>query len=259
MNSCELAKNARKNALRMVHAAKAAHIGSALSCADIIAVLYEEVMDIDPKNPFKKDRDIFLLSKGHAASVLYAILAEKGFFDKSLLDDYCKDGAALSGHVAFFHNGERISGVECSSGSLGHCLPIGCGFAMAMPKNKVYVMVGDGELHEGSIWESIIFAAEKKINNIVLIIDNNRLRGLGGTDFLAPLGKKFEAFNWDVIETDGHNHDDLLNAFKSTGENPTAIIANTIKGKGVDFMEGKIEWHYKTPNDDELCAALGQI
>jgi transketolase len=246
----------------MVHKAKASHIGSGLSIADILAVLYGEVMTYDPKDENHFARDRFILSKGHACVPLYATLAEVGFFPSEDLKTYGENFSWLMNHVS-----HKVSGVEFSTGSLGHGLPIGVGKSMAAKNRqetwKTYVLLSDGEMDEGSNWEALMFAAHHKLSNLTAIIDYNKLQSLDSiqnTLGLEPLTEKFKAFGWFVIEIDGHNHQELKNAFKTKViDQPKVIIANTVKGKGVSFMEGKVEWHYKNPNDKELEMALKEL
>lgn len=264
MTTESLAKKIRINALKMVHNANASHIGSCLSIADIIAVLYEQILKVNPQKPDMPDRDRFMLSKGHAAAVLYAALAEKGFIPNDLLQTYCIDGSILLGHAS-----HEVPGIELSTGSLGHALPVGCGMAMAaartMQNYRVFVLLSDGELDEGSNWEAILFAAHHKLDNLTAIVDCNKLQGLGTTEqviSLRPLKDKWSSFGWSVVEIDGHNHRQIsesLGKIPLKKNMPTVIIANTIKGKGVSFMENKLEWHYKSPNEEQLRTAIKEL
>ena len=262
-NSQELAAEIRKLSLNMVYKAKASHIGGALSMSDILAVLYSGIINIDPNDANSPNRDRFLLSKGHACTSLYATLALKGFFPMENLETYAKDGSILLSHTS-----HHVPGVEISAGSLGHALPISCGLALAAKKKKAewktYCLVSDGELDEGSNWESILFAPQHYLDNLTLIVDYNKIQSLGNTNevlMLEPLKLKFEAFNWEVIEIDGHDHNAIFNAFnkKKTDGTPRVVIANTIKGKGVSFMENKLLWHYKSPNEEQLKQAINEI
>lgn len=261
--STKLAKEIRKLSLLMVYKAKASHIGGALSMTDILSVLYSGVINIDPDNPNNPKRDRFLLSKGHACTSLYATLALKGFFPVEELDTYGKDGSRLLSHTTHY-----LPGIEISAGSLGHALPVSCGLALAAKRKnakwETYCLVSDGELDEGSNWESILFAPQHKLDNLTLIVDYNKIQSLGNTNevlMLEPLKLKFEAFNWDVIEIDGHNHEEIYKAFRKgkTKGRPKVIIANTIKGKGVSFMEDKLLWHYKSPSKEQLEQAIKEI
>jgi transketolase len=264
MKTKDFAKKIRKEALKMVWRAKASHIGGALSMADILAVLYNEILNFDSNNPKWEERDRLLLSKGHTCTTLYATLALKNFFPLSDLEKYAQNGSLFQSHT-----NHKIPGIEMSAGSLGHLLPVACGLAYVSKKfNKkwnTYCIVGDGELDEGSNWESILFAPQHKLDNLILIIDYNKIQSLGFVKEvidLDPLKLKFEAFNWNVFEINGHSLDELSETFKNCpvkNNKPTVIIAHTIKGKGVDFMENSLAWHYKNPNDEELKKALIQI
>ncbi len=233
--------------------------------ADIVAVLYGGVLNVDPNEPRKLDRDRFILSKGHAGAGVYAALAETGFFPLEKLETHYQDGSDLSGHVS--HKG--IPGVELSTGSLGHGLPVGTGMAYAGKlrdaSHRVFVLISDGECDEGSNWEAILFAAHHKLDNLVVVIDYNKIQSLApvaDTLTLEPFADKWRSFGWDVHETDGHDHDQLREAFAlshaGTGK-PTCVIANTTKGKGVSFMEDTVLWHYRTARGEELAAALAEL
>lgn len=258
IESENVAKNARISALRMVHSAKASHIGSALSVIDILSVVYSSAV-----NPGKsRESDFVLISKGHAASGVYAVLKEFGYLSTDDLDSYCKDGAKLSGHVT----STQIPAVTLSTGSLGHALPVAVGIAVGKKRKKlggkVYVVMSDGELNEGSNWEGFLSAANFNLNNLVVIIDRNKLQSLRSTEEtlkLDPLSSKFSAFNWICEEVDGHNHFELKKSMSVQGEAPKVIIANTIKGKGVSFMENSVDWHYKFPNEEELSKAISEV
>ena len=257
-----ISKNIRKSILKMNAKSSASHSGTALSTVDILSVLYFKIMNININEPKLKDRDKFILSKGHGSSALYAVLAEKGFFDRQLLDGFYIDGGQLPGHL----DKEAVPGVEVSSGSLGHGLSIAIGMAIASKVDKVgnhiYVMCGDGELNEGSMWEAIMFAPHKQLNNLTLIIDYNKLQGYGKTNEivnLESLNEKFRAFHWDVIEIDGHNFKQIEESLMKVANKPKVIIAHTIKGKGVSFMENEFVWHYKSPNEEQLKLALDEL
>ena len=257
-----ITKNIRKSIVKMNAKSFASHSGTALSTVDILSVLYFKIMNIDINNPMLKNRDKFILSKGHGSSALYATLAEKGFFDKKLLEGFYIDGGRLPGHL----DKEAVPGVEVSSGSLGHGLSIGIGMAVANKVDKIdshiYVMCGDGELNEGSMWEAIMFAPHKQVDNLTLIVDYNKLQGYGKTNEvinIEPLNKKFQAFNWDVLEIDGHDLKQIEEALTNDCNKPKVIIAHTIKGKGVSFMENEFVWHYKSPNEAELKLALDEL
>lgn len=264
-SSTELARRIRVDILKMVHAAKASHVGSALSCVDILAVLYHDIMRIDPAHPTKPDRDRFILSKGHAATAIYATLANTGFFPLERLATYCHNGSALAGHA--HHYG--VPGVEISTGSLGHGLPIGIGMALAAKADnlpsRVFVILSDGECDEGSNWEAALFAPQHKLDNLVVIIDYNQIQSYGRVADvleLAPFADKWRAFRWDVHEIDGHDHAALhavLAKIPAVPDKPTAIIARTIKGKGVSFMEDQLVWHYRNPSDEQLAQAIAEL
>ena len=263
-NSLLLATEIRRNSLRMVYQAKASHIGGALSMVDILSVLYSSILNYDSSIPDWELRDRFILSKGHSCVSFYSTLALCGFFPLEELDEYGKDGSRLLSHTTHY-----VPGVELSAGSLGHGLPVGCGSALAAKRKKVsyrtYVLVGDGEMDEGSNWEALLFAAHFGLDNLCLIIDYNKIQSLGATNDvlkLEPLKTKLEAFNLNVIQIDGHDHQALFNAFKSIESlkgKPSVIIADTIKGKGVSFMENQLLWHYKSPNEEQYNQAIKEI
>jgi len=260
-DSESLALAARKWALRMTNEAKSSHIGSSLSVIDILAVLYSGVVDISPANWMDIDRDVVILSKGHAAAGLYAVLGLQGFISEEDLINYCNDGSYFGGHIT--HHAKV--GVELSTGSLGHGLPYGLGIALSLKKrqssSKVYVVISDGECDEGTTWESALLAQQYKLNNLFVIIDRNGLQSLTSTELtvaLEPLADKWSAFNWNVVTVDGHSHADLRGALIQSNK-PNCIIANTVKGKGVSFMENSILWHYRFPNLEELTSALGEL
>jgi transketolase len=259
-----LARQMRASALRMVHRAKASHIGSALSICDIVAVLYGSAMCVDPKNPMKVDRDRFILSKGHACVAVYAALAARGFIADSELMSYGQDHSVLMNHIS-----HKVAGVEFSTGSLGHGLPFGVGKALAAKRRgfdwRTFVVMSDGELGEGSNWEAFMFAAHHRLDNLVAIVDYNKLQSLTTVDAtlrLEPLAAKFEAFGWEVKEVDGHDHSALASALASvpwSSGRPSMLLAHTVKGKGVSFMEDKVEWHYRSPSDEHLALALSEL
>ncbi len=263
-SSIEFSKEIRKTTLEIVFRAKASHIGGALSMADILAVLYDSILDIDPANPTDKLRDRFLLSKGHACTSLYATLGLKNFFDIKELESYATNGSRFLSHTSHY-----IPGVEISAGSLGHALPISCGIALAAKKKKetwkTFCLVSDGELNEGSNWETILLAPQLKLNNLILIVDYNKIQSFGFVKDvidIEPLSKKFEAFNWETFEIDGHDHTELENTFRACNNSdtrPKVIICNTIKGKGISFMENKLLWHYKSPNEEEFSDAIKEL
>jgi len=265
MDTHTLAHKIRFHALRMTHEAKSSHIGSILSIADIVAVLYGGVLKKDPANPRWDKRDRFILSKGHACGGVYAALAETGFFPVDRLQTYCCNGGLLAGHIS--HIG--VSGVELSTGSLGHGLPVGVGMAFAAQldakAHRVFVLLSDGECDEGTTWEAALFASHHMLSNLVAIIDYNKLQSLGlvaDTLGLEPLCKKWRAFGWKVVEIDGHDHESLaasLNVNPQHQNNPTCLIAHTVKGKGISFMEHSVLWHYRSPQGEEYQRALEEL
>lgn len=260
----KFAREIRKQSLQMVYNAKTSHIGSSLSIADILAVLYDNVLHVDPKNPDEPNRDKLLLSKGHACTGLYAALGLKNFFPIEDLATYTQDGSIFQSHT-----NHHIPGIEISAGSLGHALPVSCGLALAAKRKKsewkTYCLVSDGELDEGSNWESILFAPQLKLDNLILIVDYNKIQSLGTVKEvidLHPLKEKFESFKWETDEIDGHDHQALKDIFKkvqSLNGKPKVIIAHTVKGKGVSFMENELLWHYKSPNEEQFIDALNQL
>ncbi len=268
MNNLELSKIAnevRKGVIKSTHAAKSGHPGGSLSVADIITYLYFEEMNVDPKNPQMADRDRLVLSKGHVAPALYATLAEKGFFPKEDLLTLRHVGSYLQGHPDM----KGIPGVDMSSGSLGQGVSCAAGMALAAKLDnkdyRVYAITGDGEIEEGQIWEAAMFAGFRKLDNLVVIVDNNNLQIDGAIDEVCspyPIDKKFEAFNFHTIVINGNDFDEIRAALKEARETkgmPTAIIARTTKGKGVSFMENNVGWHGKGPNDEECKIALEEL
>ena len=262
MNSLNLAKKIRIDVVNMVNKSGASHIGPILSIVDIIAVLYGKIMRYDIKNPKLETRDRLILSKGHGGAAVYASLAEVGFFDKSELLDYAQDGSKFSGHISH----EDIPGVEFSTGSLGHGLSVASGVALRAKLDnidyKVFTILGDGELDEGSNWEAFMFAAHKKLNNLCAVIDRNNLQSIDTTEntlALEPLAEKIRSFGWYVEEIDGHDHQALENALNIYSIKPLCLIGRTVKGKGVSFMENNIEWHYKTPKGSEFDQAISEL
>jgi transketolase len=260
----DLARRLRGHALRMTHRARASHVGSCLSMADILAVLYGAVMRLDAARPGWADRDRLVISKGHAAAIVYAALAESGFLPIAELDSYSADGGRLAGHVT-----KTAPGVELSTGSLGHGLPVAAGMALAAQRGgaswRAFCILSDGELDEGSNWEAVQFAQHFRLSNLVAIIDYNKIQSFGSVaevSDLHPLAEKFRAFNWGVHELDGHDHAALKAALSGApplAGRPSAIVAHTIKGKGVSFMEGQLAWHYKNPDAAQLVAALAEL
>ena len=266
MNSEQLAWLIRRHGVEMTHISHGSHIGAILSVADIVAVLYNDVANISPENLKDENRDRIILSKGHAGAAIYAALAEKGFFDREELKTHYADGSRLSGHVS--HKG--VPGVEFSTGSLGHGACVAAGMALNAKLDKkpyyTYAIVGDGECDEGSIWEMALFANQFKLNQFVVIVDHNKMQSLDfceNTLSLAPFAEKWKAFGWNVLDIDGHNHDELRAAFakaKESVDKPTVIIANTVKGKGISFMEFDILWHYRFPHEgEEYDGALKEL
>ena len=268
MNKLELMKTAneiRKGIVTALHSAKAGHPGGSLSATEIFTYLYFEEMNVDPKDPKKVDRDRFVLSKGHTAPGLYSTLAQKGFFPKEDLVTLRHTGSYLQGHPDMKH----IPGVDMSSGSLGQGISAAVGMAIAGKLDnadyRVYTLLGDGEIQEGQVWEASMLAAHRKLDNLVVIVDNNNLQIDGAITEVNspyPIDKKFEAFNFHVINIDGNDFDQIDAAFKQAKTvkgQPTAIIAKTVKGKGVSFMENQVGWHGKAPNDEEYKIAMEEL
>ncbi len=268
MNKLELQKTAnevRKGIITAVHGAKAGHPGGSLSAADIFTYLYFEEMNIDPKDPKKADRDRFVLSKGHTAPGLYSVLANRGYFPVEDLPTLRHLGSYLQGHPCM----QETPGVDMSSGSLGQGISAAVGMALAAKMDgkdyRVYTLLGDGEIQEGQVWEASMFAGHRKLDNLVVIVDNNGLQIDGKIDDVCspyPIDKKFEAFNFHVINIDGNDFDQIDAAFKearATKGMPTAIICKTVKGKGVSFMENSAGWHGKAPNDEEYAVAMADL
>jgi len=259
-----LARQIRTSALQMVTRARASHVGSALSISDIVAVLYGQILKLDPARPQWQERDRFILSKGHACVAIYAALAARGFIAEDDLLSYGQDHSVLMNHIS-----HKVPGVEFSTGSLGHGLPFGVGKALAAKRRgaawRTFVLLSDGELGEGSNWEALMFAAHHKLDNLVAIIDYNKLQSLttvAQTLRIEPLADKLASFGWSVREVDGHDHAGIaagLGQVPWSAEQPSVLIAHTTKGKGVSFMEGKVEWHYRTPSPAQLAEALAEI
>ena len=267
MDNLELKKHAndvRKGVVTSTHAAKCGHPGGSLSAADVFTYLYFEEMNIDPANPEKKDRDRFVLSKGHTAPGLYSALANRGFFPVEDLTTLRKTGSYLQGHPNM-----HIPGVDMASGSLGQGISAAVGMALGSKLGeddfRVYTLLGDGEIQEGQVWEAAMFAGHRKLDNLCVIVDNNGLQIDGAIDEVCspyPIDKKFEAFNFHVINADAHDFDALRAAFaeaKATKGQPTAIVVHSVKGKGVSFMENKAGWHGKAPNDEEYAQAMAEL
>jgi len=265
MNYRQIASEIRKDILRMHARSQSSHVGSALSCVDILVVLYFNVLKVGRKGLNDKYRDRLILSKGHAASALYASLASRHFFPKKILEGYCVDGGKLPGHVTM----KCVPGVEASSGSLGHGLSIGAGMAIAARGQthpyRVFVVLGDGECNEGSVWEAAMFAAHHRLDGLTAIIDFNGLQAFGKTGSilnLEPIVAKWESFGWAVREVDGHDCEqmaEMLNQVPFERSRPSVVIARTLKGKGVSFMEDSLVWHYKSPSKDELRISLKEL
>lgn len=252
----------RLKVLDMISKAGSSHVGSAFSIAEIVTVLYSGALNITPENVNDNLRDRVIISKGHAVAIIYAILAEKKFFPSDWLDTFYKNDTYLAGHAT----SKNIPGIELSTGSLGHGLSVACGmaynFLIDKISNRVVVLMSDGECNEGSVWEAILFAGHHKLKNLVVIIDYNKIQSLGHTNEildLEPLVDKWVSFNWNVIEIDGHDLDQIFTALSNNNNKPTVIIAHTIKGKGVSFMEDTVLWHYRTPKGNELADAIIEI
>ena len=260
-----IANEIRQGVITGVHSAKSGHPGGSLSITDILTYLYFKEMNVDPTNPKMADRDRFVLSKGHTAPALYSTLAEKGFFSKDLLKTLRKPDSILQGHPDM----KKIPGVDMTTGSLGLGLSSACGMAIAGKKKgesyRVYCAVGDGEIEEGQIWEAAMFAAHYNLTNLCVIVDLNGLQIDGSTDEVMsskPVDKKFEAFNFNVITIDGHDFDQIDDAFanaRACTDKPTAILANTVKGKGVSYMENNVSWHGNPPNDEQYEQAMAEL
>jgi len=260
-----ISRRIRARVIEMSHVAETPHLGSSLSCVDMLVAAYWGFLRIDPAEPLSPDRDRFILSKGHAATALYAVLAERGFFDPALLDTYNEDGAALPEHPGL----QCVPGVEAATGSLGHGLPLALGMALAARiqgrPGRCLVLMSDGECEEGSVWEAAMFAPAQKLDTVTVMIDYNKWQATGRSDeimALAPLAEKWRAFGWDACEVDGHDLDALLAALHrepdGTGR-PRAIICHTVKGKGVSFMEDDNNWHYRIPTADEVEKARVEL
>ena len=270
MNSTSLAWLIRRHGIEMTHLSGGSHIGAILSVADIVAVLYSNVLKYRADDPEWKERDRFILSKGHAGASIYAALAENGFFPVDELKTHYADGSRLSGHVS-----HHVPGVDFSTGSLGHGLSAACGMAYTAKKSgnmdhRVFVVLGDGECNEGSVWEAALFANHFRLNNLVAVVDHNRMQSLDfneNTMEIENFGEKWKAFGWNVIETNGNDHNELKKAFQMASENenkaphkPTVIIADTIKGYGVSFMQNDILWHYRFPHNGwEYDCAVNEL
>lgn len=260
-----LAREVRKDILSMAYHAKASHVGSAFSMVDIIVVLYKLLLKNNPKKPDDPLRDRFILSKGHACTALYALLAELRYFPKEQLRDYAKNGSIFMSHI-----NSQVPGVEFSTGSLGHGLPVGLGMALAAQSRKekwrTFVLLSDGELNEGSNWEAFGLAPHLKLDNLIALIDCNKIQSLGFTKDiidLEPLGKKLQAFGWEVKRVPGHDRRKIYLALKkllsSTSKKPKVLIADTVKGQGVSFMENTLLWHYRSPSEEDYEQGLKEL
>mgnify|MGYP005849927091 CR=1 FL=1 len=258
------AKAIRSDALRMVHRANSSHIGTCLSMADLLAVLYTRTLKLDPAQPGWSERDRLILSKGHGAAILYAALAQRGFFPTRELESFSQDGSLLTGHV-----NHHVPGIDFSTGSLGHGLSVACGMAVAGKRAgaswRVFAILSDGELDEGSTWEPILFAPQHHLDNLTAIVDYNKIQSFGTVAEvldLHPLAEKWRACRWAVREVDGHDHAQVTAALDSLPFKPGApsvLIAHTIKGKGVSYMENQLAWHYKAPDSEQLAQALAEV
>ena len=261
----ELAARIRSRVVRMAYISRASHVGTSLSTVDLLAALYSGVLNIDPSQPEWPDRDRFILSKGHGCAALYASLAEAGFFPIEWLDTFYQNGSPLVGHVT--HSG--VPGVEASTGSLGHGLSIACGMALADSRkgssSRVLALLSDGECDEGSVWEAALFAGHHGLDKLIAIVDYNKIQSLDRVEAvldLSPLADKWRAFRWSVAEIDGHDMDEIqstLSRIPLEKGKPTCVIAHTIKGKGVSFMENTVLWHYRSPDDDEYRRAMTEL
>jgi transketolase len=260
-----LATRIRRHVVRMTHAARASHVGTSLSMADLLAVLYGGILNVNPADPERPDRDRFVLSKGHGSAGLYAVLAERGFFPLERLTEFYRDGSPLVGHVSR----RGVPGVDASTGSLGHGLALACGMALAGMRDRrpyrVFALLSDGECDEGSTWEAALLARQHGLDNLVAIVDYNKIQSLGSVSEvleLEPFRQKWEAFGWAVREIDGHDLAAIsraLAALPLAARHPSCLIAHTVKGKGVSFMEGQLLWHYRPPDAGELTRALAEL
>jgi transketolase len=264
-NLSELAKRIRQHCVRMTGTANASHIGGALSAADLLAAVYGRALRFDPQRPDWPDRDRFIMSKGHACSALYAVLAESGYFPVERLETFYQNGSPLAGHVMH----KNVPGVELSTGSLGHGLPVATGMAIAAKRDgrpsRFFCLISDGECDEGSVWEAALFAPHHKLDNLIVIVDYNKIQSLGTVKEvidLDPLPDKWRAFGWAVRELDGHDLPAIEAAVTQLpfeAGRPSCIVAHTVKGKGVSFMENKLLWHYRAPLGDDMTKALAEL
>jgi len=257
-----LARQIRADVLAMVHRVNASHVGSCFSMTDMLAVLYGAILQVDPARPDHPLRDRLVVSKGHAAAAVYAVLAERGFFDRALLDQFGVNGSALTGHVSHL-----VPGVEFSTGSLGHGLSLAAGLALAARIDDApwrnFAVLSDGECDEGSVWEAALFAGHNRLDNLTALIDCNGIQSFGRVSEvleLEPFADKWRSFRWEVREIDGHDHDALRAALSDPpADAPCVLLCRTVKGKGVSFMEDSLAWHYKSPNQEQLAAALAEL
>lgn len=264
IDTIELARSIRKDVLRMVHRTRASHVGSCFSMADILAVLYGRVMRVKPAQPDEHGRDRLIISKGHSAAAVYATLANIGYFPREWLDTYCDNGGLLAGHVS-----HHVLGVELSTGSLGHGLPVATGMALAgkinRDRQRTFVIMSDGECDEGSIWEAALFAGHHRLDNLTVLVDYNKIQSFGRVADvlqLEPFGAKWRSFGWAVTEINGHDHKVLTETLASLpieAGKPSALLCHTVKGKGVSFMEDQLAWHYKSPTEEQMKQALVEL
>ena len=265
MERCkEIAKQVRIDSIKMTNSAHSGHVGSMLSMAEIIAVLYEKILRVDPKNPDWEDRDRFILSKGHAAAAVYSVLAQKGFIPQDWLKRYYCDDGKLMGHIS-----HKVPGVEFSTGSLGHGLPVAVGMAIAAryagSNRRIFCLASDGDMNEGSTWEAIMFASQEHLDNLVLIVDYNKIQALGFSkdiEDLTPLGERMELFGWSARRVNGHDVEALNDALKQVPfakGKPSILICDTVKCKGIDYMENTVESHYRFVPDEKLEEVIAKI
>src|SRR5262249_3018665 len=264
ITTCELAKRIRTHCVLMTSRSNASHIGSSLSIADLLAVLYHHVLRYDPQLPEWSDRDRFILSKGHGGAALYAVLAECGYIPTSMLETYYENGSPLMGHAT-----HHVPGIEISTGSLGHGLTVGTGMALAAKRDdkpyRIFCMISDGECDEGSTWEPALFAPQHKLDNLIVILDYNKIQSFGRVDEvidLSPLVDKWHAFGWAVREIDGHDLDAIESTFASlpfSPGRPSCVVAHTVKGKGISYMENTLSWHYRAPRGELLEQAMAEL
>jgi len=261
----ELARKLREHSVRMTHKAGASHVGSSLSMVELLVVLYTRILRVDPHRPDWPERDRFILSKGHGCAAYYAVLAETGFFPLEWLETFYSDGSRLAGHATHTY----VPGIEISTGSLGHGLSVATGMALAAKRDsrswRVFCLLSDGECDEGSTWEPILFAPQHRLDNLIAIVDYNKIQSLGAVKEvidLDPLAAKWQSFGWSVREVDGHNLEEIEEALRQVPYEigrPSCLIAHTVKGKGISFMENKLLWHYRSPQGDEYRAALAEL